>query len=147
VRGDWSLNYGGSGLTGTAVQGGGDIAVAANTTYTITFNEVTKVYAATPSGQPPQGSSVTVRFAEWQSASSYSIHTWNGLSGTVPMTYEGFINGRHWWQVTLSNVPSSFGFTFTNSNGNWDTADRSYTGQASTIYVLPGSATVYTARP
>lgn len=147
VRGDWSLNYGGTGLTGTAVQSGGDIAVSANTTYTITFNEVTKAYAATPSGQPPQGSSVTVRFAEWQSATSYSIHTWNGLSGTFPMTYEGFINGRHWWQVTLPNAPSSFGFTFTNSNGNWDTADRAYTGQASTVYVLPGNATVFTSRP
>ncbi|WP_439565324.1 family 14 glycosylhydrolase [Microcella sp.] len=147
VRGDWSLNYGGSGLSGTAVQSGGDIAVASNTTYTITFNEVTKVYAATPSSQPPQGSAVTVHFAEWQSASSYSIHTWNGVSGTFPMVYEGFINGRHWWKVTLSNAPSSFGFTFTNSNGNWDTADRAYASQASTIYVLPGNATVFTSRP
>jgi len=150
VRGDWSLNFGGTGLTGTAVQGGGDIAVSSSTTYTITFNERTKAYAATPSTPPPPPpptSGVTVHFAEWQSATSYSIHTWNGLSGTFPMAYEGFINGRHWWKVTLSNAPSSFGFTFTNSNGNWDTADRAYTGQASTVYVLPGSATVSTARP
>ena len=48
VRGDWSLNYGGTGLTGTAVQGGPDIAVSSNATYTITFNELTKAYAATP---------------------------------------------------------------------------------------------------
>ncbi len=150
VKGDWSLNYGGTGLTGTAAQGGGDIAVSANTTYTITFNEKTKAYAATPSTPPPPPpptSGVTVHFAEWQSATSYSIHTWNGLSGTFPMAYEGFINGRHWWKVTLSNAPSSFGFTFTNSNGNWDSPDRAYTGQASTIYVLPGNGTVYTARP
>ncbi len=147
VRGDWGLNWGGSGLTGTAVKSGGDIAVGSNTTYTITFNEVTKAYAVTPNGAPPPTSSVIVHFAEWQSASSYSIHTWNGLAGTTPMTYEGFINGRHWWRVTLTNAPSSFGFTFTNSNGNWDTTDRSYTSQASTVYVLPGNATVYTARP
>lgn len=150
VKGDWSLNYGGTGLTGTAAQGGGDIAVSANTTYTITFNEKTKAYAATPSTPlppPPPTSGVTVHFAEWQSATSYSIHTWNGLSGTFPMAYEGFINGRHWWKMTLSNTPSSFGFTFTNSNGNWDSPDRAYTGQASTIYVLPGNGTVYTARP
>ena len=48
VRGDWSLNYGGTGLTGTAVQGGNDIAVSSNATYTITFNELTRAYAATP---------------------------------------------------------------------------------------------------
>ncbi len=148
VRGDWSLNYGGTGLSGTAVQSGGDIAVTSGTTYTITFNEVTKAYSATPTGsQPPQGQGVTVHFAEWQSATSYSIHTWNGISGTFPMTYEGLINGRHWWKVTLANAPSSFGFTFTNSNGNWNSPDRQYSNQASTIYVLPGSATVYTARP
>lgn len=149
VRGDWTLNFGGSGLTGTAVQNGGDIGVASNTTYTITFNEVTRAYTVTPtgSGQPPQGQSVTVRFAEWQPATSYSIHTWNGISGTFPMTYEGFINGRHWWQITLPNAPSSFGFTFTNSNGNWNAPDRQYANQASTIYVLPNSATIYTTRP
>lgn len=150
VKGDWSLNYGGTGLTGTAVQGGGDIAVSANTTYTITFNEKTKAYAATPSTPPPPPpptSGVTVHFAEWQSATSYSIHTWNGISGTFPMAYEGFINGRHWWKVTLANAPSSFGFTFTNSNGNWDSPDRAFANQARTIYVLPGNGTVYTARP
>ncbi|MGV3734009.1 MAG: family 14 glycosylhydrolase [Microcella sp.] len=148
VRGDWTLNFGGTGLSGTAVQNGGDIAVTPGTTYTITFNEVTKAYSATPTGsQPPQGQGVTVHFAEWQSATSYSIHTWNGISGTFPMTYEGFINGRHWWKVTLANAPTSFGFTFTNSNGNWNAPDRQYANQASTIYVLPGSATIYTARP
>lgn len=148
VRGDWTLNFGGTGLSGTAVQNGGDIAVTPGTTYTITFNEVTKAYSATPTGsQPPQGQGVTVHFAEWQSATSYSIHTWNGISGTFPMTYEGFINGRHWWTVTLANAPSSFGFTFTNSNGNWNSPDRQYSNQASSIYVLPGSATVHTARP
>lgn len=148
VRGDWTLNFGGTGLSGTAVQNGGDIAVTPGTTYTITFNEATKAYTATPTGsQPPQGQGVTVHFAEWQSATSYSIHTWNGISGTFPMTYEGFINGRHWWKVTLANAPTSFGFTFTNSNGNWNAPDRQYANQASTIYVLPGSATIYTARP
>lgn len=225
VTGDWSTNYGGTGLTGTAALAGADIAVASNTTYTITFNEATKQYTATPTtpaatfnvsgtvtgaavsgvtitagtktattdaagqytltGLPngvytitatkagstftpatrsatvasanltaqnfvstvPQAQSVTIKFAEWQSASSYSIHTWNGLSGTVPMTYEGFFNNRHWWTVTLTNVPSTFGFTFTNSNGNWDTADRAFSQQGATLFVLSGSATVSTTRP
>ncbi len=146
VRGDWSLNFGGSGLTGTAVQSGGDIAVSANTTYNITFNEVTKAYAATPTTQPP-GSAVTIHFAEWQSASSYSIHTWNGLSGPFPMAYEGLINGRHWWKATIQNPPTSFGFTFFNSNGNWNSPDRQYTGQIGDVYVLPNEATVRTVRP
>lgn len=47
VKGDWTQNYGGSGLTGTAVASGGDIAVAAGATYNITFNEATLAYAAT----------------------------------------------------------------------------------------------------
>ena len=63
------------------------------------------------------------------------------------MTYEGFFNNRHWWTVTLTNVPSTFGFTFTNSNGNWDTADRAFSQQGATLFVLSGSATVSTTRP
>lgn len=47
VRGDWSLNFGGSGLTGTGVQNGGDIPVASGGRYTVTFNESTKQYTAT----------------------------------------------------------------------------------------------------
>jgi hypothetical protein len=118
------------------------VGEVASGTGTTRYAEFIQKYRAVP-----QGESVTVKFAEWQSASSYSIHTWNGLSGTYPMTYEGFINNRHWWSVTLANAPSNFGFTFTNSNGNWDTADRTYTQQGSTIYVLPGSANVSTTRP
>jgi hypothetical protein len=47
VRGEWSLNYGGTSLSGTAVQNGGDIPVASGGRYTITFNESTKQYTAT----------------------------------------------------------------------------------------------------
>ena len=49
--------------------------------------------------------------------------------------------------LTLATAPTSFGFTFTNSNGNWNAPDRQYANQAGTIYVLPNSATIYTARP
>lgn len=47
VRGDWSLNYGGTTLSQTGVQNGADIPVASGGRYTITFNEATKQYTAT----------------------------------------------------------------------------------------------------
>ena len=47
VRGDWSLNYGGTTLSQTGVQNGADIPVASGGRYTITFNEGTKQYTAT----------------------------------------------------------------------------------------------------
>ncbi len=44
VYGDWTQNYGGSGLEGKAIQGGNDLAVATNGTYNITFDEAQKSY-------------------------------------------------------------------------------------------------------
>lgn len=52
VYGDWSQNYGGTGLSGSAVPNGPDVAVAAGGTYTITFDEAKKTYTVTPSAAP-----------------------------------------------------------------------------------------------
>ena len=52
VYGDWRQNYGGAGLTGTAVANGRDIVVEAGGTYSITFDEVNTSYAVTRSGEP-----------------------------------------------------------------------------------------------
>jgi len=90
---------------------------------------------------------VTVHHVEFESATSYSIHPWSGLTGDRQMSCEGYLNGRHWWTVTITGAPSSFWFCFVNSNGNWDGTNRQYTGQASTIDVLPHSSTVSTSRP
>ena len=50
VRGDWSQNYGGAGLSGPAVPNGKDIAVEAQKTYNISFDEANKTYAVNPAG-------------------------------------------------------------------------------------------------
>ncbi|AHC14213.1 Cellulose-binding domain protein [Salinispira pacifica] len=90
---------------------------------------------------------LVVHFAEYESASRYILHSWDGLSGDFSMEYEGNINNRHWWSVTLQDVPDSFLFCFTNSNGNWDGENRSYSAQGGEIYILPRDATVYLTRP
>ena len=48
VRGDWSQNYGGDGLSGPAVTNGKDIKVDAQKTYDISFDEAKTTYTATP---------------------------------------------------------------------------------------------------
>ena len=50
VRGDWSQNYGGDGLSGPAVPNGKDIAVQAQKTYDIRFDESSKTFTVTPTG-------------------------------------------------------------------------------------------------
>lgn len=52
VRGDWSQNYGGDGLSGPAILNGKDIAVAAQKSLNISFNEANKTYAVTPADSP-----------------------------------------------------------------------------------------------
>ncbi len=90
---------------------------------------------------------VTIHFREWEWASSYYVHAWDGLSGDFQMQYEGHYNGGHWWKVTLNDVPTHFMFCFKNSNGNWDGTNRSFDNQASDVYVVQGNPTVYTYRP
>ncbi len=91
--------------------------------------------------------SVVVHFKEWESAASYSIHCWDGLSGDYLMAYEGEYNGSHWWKVSLSNAPAAFKFCFKNSNNNWDGGNRMFTNQAGEIYTKAWDNAVYTSRP
>lgn len=90
--------------------------------------------------------SVTVHFAEYASAPSYTMHPWGGLAGDRAMTYEGYLNGRHWWKVTVA-TPPNFSFAFVNSHGTWDGTNRSFTKQGTHVYVLPYSSNVAITRP
>ena len=119
-------------------------------TYTITFDENSKAVVATKiesvnPGPTPVGDLV-IHFREWESATTYSVHPWNGLSGDVAMDFEGSFNGGYWWKVTISNAPADFMLCFNNSNGNWDGVDRHYTDQGSDIYVVKGDSSIYTTR-
>lgn len=89
---------------------------------------------------------VTVHFAEFASAPSYTLHPWNGLTGDRAMTYEGFLNGRHWWKATVTGTPT-FNFAFVNGNGTWDGTTRWYSANSSHVYVLPNSTNVAITRP
>lgn len=89
---------------------------------------------------------VTVHFAEFASASSYTLHPWGGLTGDMAMTYEGYLNGRHWWKATVSGA-QAFSFCFVNSSGTWDGTNRAFTKQGSHLYVLPYSTNVAVTRP
>jgi len=90
--------------------------------------------------------SATVHFAEFASATSYTMHPFNGLTGDRVMSYEGYFNGRHWWKVTVANPPN-FTFCFLNSNGTWDGTNRVFNKQGTQLYVLPYSANVAVTRP
>ncbi len=90
---------------------------------------------------------LTVHFREYEAASAYYLHAWNGLDGDLEMSYEGYINDAHWWILTLKNAPSGFDFCFVNSNNNWDGTNRAYTSQASEVYTIPYTSDVYTYRP
>jgi beta-amylase len=48
IYGDWSLNFGGSGLSGSICQNGQNISVASGGSYDITLDEATSVYTASP---------------------------------------------------------------------------------------------------
>ena len=89
---------------------------------------------------------VTVHYAEPASAGSYSLHPWNGLTGDRVMTYEGYLNGRHWWKVTIAGTPT-FNFCFVSNTGTWDGTNRWYSANSTQIYVLPGSTNVAITRP
>jgi hypothetical protein len=90
---------------------------------------------------------LVIHFSEWESATTYILHPWDGLSGDVNMTYEGYFNDAHWWELTVSDKPDSFKFCFTNSNGNWDGTNRTYSNQSNEIYIEPYDSTIYTTRP
>jgi len=90
---------------------------------------------------------LTLHYSEWESATKYITHPWDGLSGDLDMSYEGFYNNAHWWFVRVYDRPNHFKFCFTNSNGNWDGTNRSFDAQGNEIYVQPWNSTVYTSRP
>ena len=96
---------------------------------------------------PTADTSVTVHYREFESAQSYTLHAWDGVSGDFPMTYECEFGGEHWWFVTLPAVPPAFSFAFVNSNNTWDGVNRRYSAQGDPLYVEPYSATVHTSRP
>ncbi|MGL4743697.1 MAG: family 14 glycosylhydrolase [Dermatophilaceae bacterium] len=89
---------------------------------------------------------VTVHYAEPASSSGYTLHPWSGLTGDRAMTYEGKLNGRHWWKVTI-NQPPNFQFAFVSASGAWDGTNRSYARQSTHVYVLPGTSNVAVTRP
>lgn len=89
---------------------------------------------------------VTVHYAEPGPASGYTLHTWNGMTADLPMTYEGLINGKQWWKVTVQGIPT-FNFCFVSSNGVWDGTNRWYSANSSQIYVLNNSTNVAITRP
>jgi hypothetical protein len=89
---------------------------------------------------------VTVHYAEPASAPGYTLHPWNGLTGDRAMAYEGFLNGRHWWTVTITGTPT-FNFAFVSSAGAWDGTNRWYSANSTHVYVLPASSNVAITRP
>ncbi|MGA1842669.1 MAG: carbohydrate-binding protein [bacterium] len=93
------------------------------------------------------GDKLIVHFLEYESATTYTIHCWDGLSGDFTMEYEGSFNNGHWWKVALDNAPDNFKFCFTNSNGKWDGGNRIYSSQANEIYVKAWDNNIYTSRP
>ncbi len=90
---------------------------------------------------------LSIHFKEYESASAYYLHAWNGLSGDLEMSYEGYFNNAHWWILTLQNAPANFDFCYVNSNNNWDGTTRVYASQDSEIYTVPFESYIYTYRP
>lgn len=104
-------------------------------------------YSACINQFKPAADTLKVHYAEFESASTYALHPWDGMSGDRTMSYEGYFNGAHWWLVQVNNAPNSFKFCFKNGNGNWDGTNRSYSSQGDEIYIKPYDSTVYLSRP
>ena len=101
---------------------------------------------------------LTVHLSEWQfcpqdQGCPYNLHAWNGLNGSFPLAYEGFINGRHWWTGKVSNAPNGFSFTFNNAyswEGGSGQFDRNYkrSVHGNEIYLVGrGDTNVRNVRP
>ena len=113
--------------------------------YKITFNSSSKEVVDVIKQDGVQD--ITIHYKEFQPATTYSVHAWDGVSADFLMQYEGYLNNAHWWQVTVNNVPSSFKFCFRNSHGIWDGVNRTYSGQGNNIYCVPYSPDVNISRP
>jgi alpha-glucosidase len=150
LNGTWAVNWGGSasGIDAFLAKNGDNATVSLSTyTYTLRITEGATLndplHVQWIGSQP----NLTVHFQEWQSATTYYIHCWDGLSGDFAMQYEGQFNGKHWWKVQLPCAPGAFKFCFKNSNNNWDGGNRLFTNQAGEIFTKAWDNTVYTIRP
>jgi hypothetical protein len=104
------------------------------------------------------GLPLTVHVAEWQycptdQGCTYNLYAFDGLTGDFELTYEGFLNGRHWWSGVIPTAPDTFDFTFNNTYG-WEGGpaqfDRAYdrATHGDEIYAIGrADSTVYTSRP
>lgn len=83
VFGDWRQNYGGSSLQGNAMKDGDDIGVAANTTYTISFDEAPKTYTAKAVAGPKTEPVVALGVSYSRQASTFAL--WSPDSSDVKL--------------------------------------------------------------
>lgn len=141
--GSWSIAGLAPGDYTVGVSGGSYVYTPATQSVTIGSADISGINftAALP------GNDLVLHFAEYESADAYFLHPWDGLDGDRAMAYEGYINGRHWWTVSVTDAPASFMFCFTNSNNNWDGGNRSYSAQGDEVYILPWDSSVYLSRP
>lgn len=88
VYGDWRQNYGGSGLQSHAVRTGTNIAVQANTTYNIRFDEIQKTYTLIQtSGSQTASISPGVHYSH----ASTTFAVWSPDSSDVKLWLDGKI--------------------------------------------------------
>jgi Carboxypeptidase regulatory-like domain len=153
----------GSASATTNSSGNYTISGLASGTYTLTASKPGDALWATTAGVTVAAANVTganfssvpgvtIHYADSTSGTAgVMVHTWNGLASDQPLTSEGGINGRNWWSVAVASPPSSFQFCFVDTNGSagaWDGVNRTCTASSATdLYVLSGSATIYTSRP
>lgn len=101
VSGDWRQNYGGDGLMGNAIPNGQDIAVAANATYDITFDETQKTYSAKiMAGQETAPVALGVSYGH--QASTFAL--WSPDSSDVKLWLDGAF-------YPMPKLPDSNGLT------------------------------------
>lgn len=118
--------------------------------YLIQFRESDKSVLE-PVYQGGGNDDLIIHYREWEPATTYYVHTWNGLSSDYSMNYEGeFSSGKHWWKTTINSVPNTFSFCFKNSNpnNNWDGVNRHYikSVHGNEIYIIHGDPNIYTSR-
>jgi alpha-glucosidase len=150
LNGTWAVNWGGSasGIDAYLARNGANAMVSLPVdVYTLRLTEGGTVNDPVHLQWIGSPRDLTVHFQEWQSATTYFIHCWDGVDGDFAMQYEGQFNGKHWWKVNLLNVPSAFKFCFKNSSNNWDGGNRAFTNQGKDIFVKAWDNTVYTVRP
>lgn len=89
-----------------------------------------------------RNSSVVIYYAEFESATKYYLHAYNGIDSDIEMQYHGFYNNKHWWKASVRN-DKNFQFCFYNTNNNWDGVDRNYYKGSNEVYLFPFDSNVY----